>query len=158
MLGRLYEAEDCSAARALELVGERWTLLILRDAMFRHHTRFSQFQSELAIAPNILAKRLATLVAAGIFEVERQEYLLTERGRSLLPVLVALTRWGDRWISAGPVRIVHAGCGTEVEHPIRCPHCADAVEPVDPVDVDVRPRSAAEREALDAHHRSLERS
>lgn len=106
MLGRMYEGEDCAAARALELVGERWSLLILRDALFRHFTRYSQFQSSLAIAPNILAKRLNTLVEAGILrthalESRGQEYLLTEMGQSLKPVIVSLTRWGDHWIGPG---------------------------------------------------------
>jgi DNA-binding HxlR family transcriptional regulator len=84
MLGRLYEGQDCSAARALELVGERWSLLILRDAMFRGYTRYGQFQKSLGIASNILAKRLEDFVAAGIMQRgqpagagEQVEYLLT---------------------------------------------------------------------------------
>ena len=68
MLGRLYENQDCSAARALELVGERWSLLILRDAMFRGSTRFSEFQKSLGVATNILAKRLEGLVQGGLME------------------------------------------------------------------------------------------
>ncbi len=149
MLGRLYETEDCSAARALELVGERWTLLILRDALFRGFTRFSQFQASLAIAPNILTKRLAALVDAGILAVPdgAQEYLLTDSGQSLKPVVVALTRWGDRWVRNGPARFVHGDCDTEIEHRFWCAECARSVEPVD---VQVRRRSAGERAALDA--------
>ena len=71
MLGRLYENQDCSAARTLEVVGERWSLLILRDAMFGGFTRFSQFQKSLGIATNILAKRLEGFVAAGLMEQPR---------------------------------------------------------------------------------------
>src|SRR5215218_675490 len=110
MLGRLYENQDCSAARALELVGERWSLLILRDAMFRHFTRFSQFQKSLGIATNVLAKRLEDFVAAGLMERrqpgapgEPADYLLTEKGLELKPVIIALTEWGDRWLRPGPV-------------------------------------------------------
>jgi DNA-binding HxlR family transcriptional regulator len=153
MLGRFYETEDCSAARALELVGERWTLLILRDAMFAHYTRFSQFQTNLAIAPNILTKRLTVLVEAGILEVPdgRQEYVLTEMGQTLKPVVVALTRWGDRWLGAGPVRLVHDTCDTVIEHHFWCARCAAEVEPAD---VQARRRSTEERRALDARAHS----
>jgi DNA-binding HxlR family transcriptional regulator len=145
MLGRMYEGEDCAAARALELVGERWSLLILRDALFRHSTRYSQFQSSLAIAPNILSRRLSTLVEAGIFRAHaldsrqgHQEYLLTEMGQSLKPVIISLTRWGDQWIGPGPVEFVHQQCGTEVEHEIGCAACGDGV---DLADVQTRLRS-----------------
>jgi DNA-binding HxlR family transcriptional regulator len=110
MLGRLYEDQDCSAARTLELVGERWSLLILRDAMFGNFTRFSQFQKSLEIATNILAKRLEGFVAAGLMEHRQQgpsgdqaEYLLTQKGLELKPVIIALTEWGDKWVQPGPV-------------------------------------------------------
>ena len=109
MLGRLYENQDCSAARSLELVGERWSLLILRDAMFGGFTRFSQFQKSLGIATNILAKRLEVFVVAGLMEQPRssgahaEEYLLTQKGLELKPVIIALTEWGDKWLQPGPV-------------------------------------------------------
>lgn len=110
MLGRLYENQDCSAARALELVGERWSLLILRDAMFRKFTRFSEFQKSLGIPTNILARRLEGFVEAGLMERlkpgasgERAEYVLTQKGLELKPVIIALTEWGDRWAQPGPV-------------------------------------------------------
>src|SRR5262249_21056445 len=110
MLGRFYDNQDCSAARALELVGERWSLLILRDAMFRGYTRFSQFQKSLGLATNILAKRLEGFVAAGLMEHrqpgaagEQAEYLLTQKGLELKPVIIALTEWGDKWVQPGPV-------------------------------------------------------
>jgi DNA-binding HxlR family transcriptional regulator len=110
MLGHLYDNQDCSAARTLELVGERWSLLILRDAMFRQYTRFSQFQKSLGLATNILAKRLEGFVAAGIMAHrqagapgEQAEYLLTEKGLELKPVIIALTEWGDKWVGPGPV-------------------------------------------------------
>src|SRR5688500_6308003 len=110
MLGRLYESQDCSAARALEVVGERWSLLILRDAMFGNLTRFSQFQKSLGIATNILAKRLEDFVAAGLMEHrdsagagEQTEYVLTQKGLELKPVIIALSQWGDKWVRPGPV-------------------------------------------------------
>jgi DNA-binding HxlR family transcriptional regulator len=108
MLGRLYENQDCSAARTLELVGERWSLLILRDAMFGGFTRFSQFQKSLGIATNVLAKRLEGFVAAGLMEQPgssgaQAEYLLSEKGLELKPVIIALTEWGDKWLQPGPV-------------------------------------------------------
>jgi DNA-binding HxlR family transcriptional regulator len=110
VLGHLYESQDCSAARALELVGERWSLLILRDAMFRNSTRFSQFQESLGIATNVLAKRLETFVETGLMKrrprggaTEQPDYTLTKKGLDLKPVIIALTEWGDRWIARGPV-------------------------------------------------------
>lgn len=110
MLGRSYEKQDCSAARTLELVGERWSLLILRDAMFRGYKRFSQFQKSLGIATNILAKRLEDFVATGLMEHRQPEapggqaeYLLTQKGLELKPVIIALTEWGDKWVRPGPV-------------------------------------------------------
>src|SRR5882672_6728438 len=119
MLGRLYENQDCSAAWTLELVGERWSLLILRDAMFADCTRFSQFQKSLGIATNVLAKRLEGFVAAGLIERrqpagEQAEYLLTRRGLDLKPVIIALTEWGDRWLQPGPIRFRDASNGQPV--------------------------------------------
>ncbi len=104
------KTQDCSAARTLELVGERWSLLILRDAMFRGYKRFSQFQKSLGIATNILAKRLEDFVATGLMEHRQPEapggqaeYLLTQKGLELKPVIIALTEWGDKWVRPGPV-------------------------------------------------------
>ena len=91
---------DCSVAQTVEAIGERWTLLIIRDA-FLGARRFEQFQKNLGIARNILTKRLNALVAEGVLEkrpVEagRFEYRLTEKGLDLQPVLLALTHWGDK--------------------------------------------------------------
>ncbi len=126
MLGHLYETQDCSAARALELVGERWSLLILRDAMFRHYTHFSQFQKSLGLATNILTKRLEGFVAAGIMEHrqpggsgERAEYLITQKGLELKPVIMALTAWGDKWVRPGPVEFQNASDGQPIELQLR---------------------------------------
>jgi DNA-binding HxlR family transcriptional regulator len=126
MLGRLYENQDCSAARTLELVGERWSLLILRDALFRNSTRFSQFQKSLGLATNILAKRLEGFVAAGLMEHrqpaaggEQGEYRLTPKGLELKPVIIALTEWGDKWLELGPVLFRAESDGAQVELQLR---------------------------------------
>jgi len=111
VLGRDYEGQNCSVARTLELVGERWTLLIVRDAFLGRH-RFEEFQESLGLARNILADRLQKLVDHGIFErvryqerPERYEYHLTEKGRDLRVPLLALMQWGDRYLSPAPPRV-----------------------------------------------------
>lgn len=124
MLGRLYANQDCAAAHALELVGERWSLLILRDAMFRGYTRFSQFQKKLGIATNILSKRLDAFVAAGLMERrmsagEPAEYLLTQKGLELKLVIVALTQWGDKWVEPGPILFANRADGRAVTLQLR---------------------------------------
>jgi DNA-binding HxlR family transcriptional regulator len=126
--------EHCTIARTLEVVGERWTLLILRQA-FYGVKRFDQLQASLGIARNILAKRLQTLVGAGILERHRYqerparyEYRLTEKGRDLYPVVLALRKWGDKHAVShiGPgVTLVHKGCGHEIEGVMVCEHCGE---------------------------------
>jgi DNA-binding HxlR family transcriptional regulator len=134
MLGRTYEGQNCSAARALEVVGERWSILIVRDALFAGTTRFGDFQQRLGMASNILKARLDGFVAAGVMERHRYsnhpdhyEYLLTDQGRDLQPVIIALTAWGDRWAAPDgpPVRYEHTVCGGPVEHQIRCAACGE---------------------------------
>ena len=128
MLGRYYPGQTCSAAAALELVGERWSLLMLRDALFRGHTRFSDFERSLGIAPNILAKRLESFVADGLMEQRAEpgaarEYHLTPKGRALKSVVIALSDWGDRWLGQGPVDYIHRECGGLIEQTVRCELC-----------------------------------
>jgi DNA-binding HxlR family transcriptional regulator len=127
MLGKTYDSQICSIARALELVGERWTLLIVRDALFAGVTRFNDHQHNLGIATNILKSRLDALMAAGIMQHRtaasgQHEYVLTAKGRDLKPMLVALTHWGDRWATsdAPPVLYRHAGCGGAVSVQTTC--------------------------------------
>jgi DNA-binding HxlR family transcriptional regulator len=131
------DLHDCSIAASLSFVGDRWTLLILRDA-FRGVRRFGDFCADLGIARNILADRLEKLVDAGIFakvkyqdRPVRYEYRLTEKGRDLSPALVALMRWGDRWALEGdpPTLLVHDACGSELEQLLRCPECGVEVTP-----------------------------
>src|SRR5688572_13736246 len=119
-----FEDMNCSVARTLEVVGEWWTMLVVRDA-FLGVRRFEEFQRRLGIARNVLSARLQTLVDHGILERReyqtrpvRYEYRLTEKGLDLYPVLVSLLRWGDRW-QAGPdgppVVLVHEECGHDAE-------------------------------------------
>ncbi|MGY1826624.1 MULTISPECIES: winged helix-turn-helix transcriptional regulator [unclassified Blastococcus] len=140
MLGRTYDAEVCSIARALEVVGERWSVLIVRNALFAGSTRFGDFQRSLGIATNVLASRLDGFVAAGIMERRRYseqpeayEYLLTAKGRDLAPALIALTEWGDRWAAPDgpPVLYRHATCGSAVTHEVVCATCGPVDEPAE---------------------------
>jgi DNA-binding HxlR family transcriptional regulator len=130
MLGRTYDREVCSAARALEVVGERWSLLILRSAAFAGVTRFTDFQQRLGIAPNVLSARLELFVAEGLMTVAPSpaghgEYHLTEKGLAFKHVLVALTEWGDRWAAPDgpPIEYQHDGCGGHVRSVLRCDAC-----------------------------------
>jgi DNA-binding HxlR family transcriptional regulator len=99
---------SCGIADALEVIGERWSFLIVRGAFNGLH-HFEEFQATLGIARNILSNRLARLVESGILRREpdpadrrKVAYRLTEKGRALLPVLIALRQWGERWISGVP--------------------------------------------------------
>jgi DNA-binding HxlR family transcriptional regulator len=140
MLGRTYESEVCSIARALEVVGERWSVLIVRNALFAGSTRYSDFQRSLGIASNILTTRLDGFVDAGIMERHRYseqpelyEYLLTEKGRDLAPALIALTEWGDRWAAPDgpPIRYSHSVCGSDVSHAVVCATCGRVEDPAE---------------------------
>jgi DNA-binding HxlR family transcriptional regulator len=113
MLKRTYEGQEpCSVAQVLEIVGERWTWLIIRDA-FLGMTRFIDFERSLGIARNVLTDRLNRLVAEGIFErvlyqehPARYEYRLTPKGSDLFTALNALRQWGDQHLSAKPMRLL----------------------------------------------------
>lgn len=136
--------DDCSIQRTLAVIGDRWTLLILRD-VFRGVRRFSRIQADLGIARNLLTDRLAALVADGVLEKVpyqerplRHEYRLTEKGRALSPALLALMRWGDAWCGDGnaPTELVHETCGTRLELQ---PWCTTCNEPVDATHIRSRP-------------------
>jgi DNA-binding HxlR family transcriptional regulator len=135
VLPRTYDGENCSIARALELVGERWTLLVLREA-FTGARRFDEFAERLGIARNVLTARLALLVDEGVLErtryqerPERFEYRLTDKGLDLFEVLAALMHWGDRWYAPdGPPRVLrHRDCGGVVGARLICERCGAAV-------------------------------
>ena len=141
-LPRDYERQSCALARALEVVGERWTLLIVRD-LFLGVRRFGELQTHLDIPRAVLSGRLATLVDQGLVERRpyapgRDDYVLTERGRELWPVVHQLMQWGERHLVAdGPVRLfAHAACGTDLTGDGTCPACG--IEPP-PEDVETRP-------------------
>jgi DNA-binding HxlR family transcriptional regulator len=129
VLPREYAGQHCSLARALEVVGERWSLLVVRDA-FLGVRRFSDFSRHLGIPRAVLADRLALLVAEGVLEPvpgpgRRSEYALTGKGLALWPVLRSLLDWGDAHYSPrGPRRVfTHFGCGGDVDAASRCARC-----------------------------------
>jgi DNA-binding HxlR family transcriptional regulator len=123
MRRKTFARMNCSIARTLELVGEWWTMLILREA-FLGTRRFRDFQCNLGIARNILSARLKKLVARGILERvpapgggRRLEYRLSEKGRGFFPALMALMQWGDRWVAGAervPVKVVDRRSGAEI--------------------------------------------
>jgi DNA-binding HxlR family transcriptional regulator len=125
---------DCSIAQALDVVGEWWSLLILRDA-FQGVRRFEDFQRRLGVARNVLSERLQRLVDEGVIErrlyqskPDRYEYRLTDKGLDLYPVIIGLLRWGDKWASGtdGPPLILsHRQCGHDVTPVLSCPACGE---------------------------------
>lgn len=145
-LGKDYAAQDCALARTLELVGERWTLLIVRDAFYGVR-RYRDFLSHLEIPRAVLSTRLSSLTDAGLLATARyqqapprDEYVLTAKGRQLWPAVHALARWGEQHCAAdgGPRRVFrHAGCGTLLNHSGGCTKCGTAQVP--PEDVEMRP-------------------
>ncbi len=124
---------ECSIARTLETIGDRWTLLVLRDAFYGVR-RFEDFRDDLGIARNVLTDRLQKLVARGVLRRDqyddrppRFEYRLTDQGRDLIGVVLAMMRWGDRWTSSGPapVEITHTKCGHVTTPMVSCSECGE---------------------------------
>jgi DNA-binding HxlR family transcriptional regulator len=143
-----FEDMNCSVAQCLEVVGEWWSLLIVRDA-FLGVRRFDDFQARLGISRNILNQRLKRLVDSGVLErvpyqdnPPRSEYRLTEKGRDLWHVLTAMRQWGDRWVApAGPpLKMRHSTCGRVVNAVAVCSHCG---EPLGPRSVTAEPGPGA---------------
>ena len=137
VLGKDYIGQDCSLARALEVIGERWTLLILRDAFFGVR-RFNDFQAHLDIPKAVLSDRLSGLVDDGILErrpdpehAGRQLYELTTAGRDLWPALHALLMWGDHHRAPNSRVFKHAACDTQLDDHGLCPTCRTTPEPQD---------------------------
>ncbi|MGE0218340.1 winged helix-turn-helix transcriptional regulator [Mycolicibacterium sp.] len=135
MLNSDYDGQNCSIARALEQVGERWTLLIVRELLMRPR-RFTSLQRRLGIAKNILSTRLDKLVDLEIAERipygdagERYEYQLTRKGRELFPVINALLAWGDTYAApeGAPLVFEHA-CGHPAGHKVVCAHCGKPLD------------------------------
>ncbi len=125
------QMHDCSIKRTLDVVGEKWTLLVLREAFYGAR-RFEEFFANVGCARSLLSERLTTLVEHGVLhrepyrepgQRERHQYLLTEKGRDLFAALVALRQWGDRWQAGpqgGPVVVRHRECGEPVCVQLRC--------------------------------------
>jgi DNA-binding HxlR family transcriptional regulator len=134
MLGNDYKTQACSLAGALEVVGERWSLLIVRD-VFLGLRRFDQIQANLGIARNVLQARLERLIEQGVLERSlyqerppRYEYRLTEKGIDLWPTVVSLMQWGDRHTppTGGPAVVLeHRGCGGRVDEHRTCEKCGE---------------------------------
>jgi len=130
-----YSKEHCSVAATLSVVGDPWALLILRDAFYGVR-RFDDWQSRLGVARNVLAARLKTLVEHGVLETRlysdhppRKDYVLTQKGRDLQPVLLMLKAWGDRHVygeDAAPLEITHS-CGAALTPRLVCAACGEAV-------------------------------
>ena len=131
-----FEDVNCSVAQCLEVVGEWWTLLIVRDA-FLGVRRFDDFQARLGISRNILNHRLSHLVDYGVLDrvpyqdnPPRAEYVLTDKGRDLWHVVTAMRQWGDTWAAPDgpPLQIRHQSCGRVVQVVAVCSHCGDPLD------------------------------
>ena len=141
MLPRTYDSQHCSIARALEVLGDRWTILVMRDAFMRVR-RFDDFQRNLGVARNVLTDRLGRLVDEGILarvpyhdRPARYEYRLTDKGLDLWPVMMALLQWGDHHYAAdGRPRVIrHRDCGGELTRHLTCAKCGAELGPRDVV-------------------------
>lgn len=159
-LGKDYANQQCSMARALEVVGERWTLLVVRDAFYGVR-RYNDFLVHLGIPRAVLATRLQSLTEAGVLEKRRyqespprEEYVLTDSGKALWPVLGTLGMWGRKHLpGTRPMRVfVHADCGTELTAYGVCPACS---VPVPPEDIEMRPGDGLDMDADDPVSRAL---
>ena len=142
MLRNDYENQSCSIAGALEVVGERWSLLIVRDILLGLR-RFDELQGHLGIARNVLQTRLTRLAEEGVIErvpyqerPPRHEYRLTDKGLDLWPTIVALMKWGDRYAppEGGPAVVVeHRGCGGAVDEHRICEKCGARLQARDAI-------------------------
>jgi DNA-binding HxlR family transcriptional regulator len=152
---------NCSIAKPLSVLGERWAILVVRD-VFLGRRRFDEMQESLGVASNVLSQRLATLTDEGILErhrysehPERFEYRLTQKGLDLQPVLLALIAWGDRYTvgdDGPPLEPVHTGCNHAFHAVATCSECG---EPLRPSEVRTRPGpGASERQREEAARRA----
>jgi DNA-binding HxlR family transcriptional regulator len=130
-----FEHWRCSIAQTVEVVGDWWTLLILRDVFWGMH-RFDELLADLGIARNILSDRLGNLVVKGVLEKHpyqeaplRHEYRLTEKGRALWPVLMMMAQWGTDWAIDGapPVTFTHTACGEQTHALLSCDRCGETL-------------------------------
>jgi DNA-binding HxlR family transcriptional regulator len=139
MLPRTYDNQICSIARALEVIGDRWTLLVIRDTFLGLH-RFDDFQKSLGVARNVLTDRLNRLVEEGILRrrlyqerPERHEYRLTRKGVELWPAMMTMMKWGDRYLypEGHPRLVLHKDCGGEIDERLHCSKCGAELGPTD---------------------------
>jgi DNA-binding HxlR family transcriptional regulator len=126
-----WRADNCSVGRALEVIGTRSAMLIMREAFYGAR-RFEEFSHRVGITETVAAARLRELTDAGLFvrtpyrepgQRTRHEYRLTDMGRDVLPAVLALMQWGDRYLSTvegGPLRLTHRDCGAEIQAEVRC--------------------------------------
>lgn len=145
MKWKTLDQQPCSVARTLSFVGDRWSLMVLRDCFLRVR-RFEDFQRRLGVTRHVLADRLRRFTAAGILErvqyqaaPRRHEYVLTQKGLELYPVLMAMARWGDAWMDGGkgsPLLYRHRCCGQHFHPVMTCSACG---EPLNPRQVQVEP-------------------
>ncbi len=136
-MGKKIESRNCSVARALEIIGDRWIFLIIREAFFGIKT-YEELQKNLKIATNILSSRLKTLVLNGIFERiknpddgRRFVYKLTKKGFDLYPITLSLMNWGDQWLAdegGAPLLLYHQKCGHRLEPVMNCAHCGETIQ------------------------------
>jgi DNA-binding HxlR family transcriptional regulator len=154
MLPRTYDNQVCSIARTLEVIGDRWTLLVIRDA-FLGVRRFEDFQQSLGVARNVLTDRLNRLVDEGILRrrlyqerPERYEYRLTRKGVDLWPVIMTTMKWGDRYLypEGKPRLILHKDCGGEIDERLHCSKCGAELGPTD-IYVEAGPAAQASQAA-----------
>jgi DNA-binding HxlR family transcriptional regulator len=132
------DTQPCSIARSLSVVGDRWTMLILRSAFLRTR-RFDDFQQQIGMTSHLLSNRLTKLVKLGVMEKKpyqerpvRYEYKLTEQGRDLYPVLLVLVAWGDKWLDGDkgpPLEYVHHNCGHKFQAVTVCSECREPIDP-----------------------------
>lgn len=151
------DQQPCSLARTLSVVGDRWTLLVLRES-FLGTRRFDDFQERLGVTRHVLADRLKTLVAAGVLNKEayqqrplREEYRLSAKGLDLYPVIVSLVDWGDRYMSGpegAPIQRTHKRCGKPMQGVLVCSECG---EPLHGQDVTLSEAEAFKGQLLPAH-------
>jgi DNA-binding HxlR family transcriptional regulator len=139
VLPRTYDNQFCSIARTLEVIGDRWTLLVIRDA-FLGVRRFEDFQKSLGVARNVLTDRLNRLVDEGILRrnlyqerPERHEYRLTRKGVELWPAMMTMMKWGDRYLypEGHPRLVLHKDCGGEIDERLHCSKCGAELGPTD---------------------------
>mgnify|MGYP006206365895 CR=1 FL=1 len=151
------EQQPCSLARTLSVVGDRWTLLVLREC-FLGVRRFDEFEKRLGITRHVLAERLKKLVEAGVLSKQayqqrplREEYCLSAKGRDLYPAIMALVNWGDRHMSGAegaPIRHIHRTCGQPMHGVLVCSDCG---EPLLPRDVQLEEAPALKGQLLPEH-------